>query len=128
LKERTMRKVLIKPSVLGLIINVSEDMVAEEEDGDHGVAEVEADLESILSSQWMNLVLAKMMVPEVEEDMEEVEARNPMIKGRYSAIRVISFAIIPMNVVKTVQAKRTRKVMKHILPKTRVIVNLIMCC
>ena len=102
--------------------------MAEEEEGDHGVAEVEADLESILSSQWMNLVLAKMMVPEEEEDMVEVEARNHMIKGRYNAICVISLAIIPMNVGTTVQARRTRKVMKHILPKTRVIVNLIMCC
>ena len=128
MKERTMTKVLIKPLVLGLIINVFEDVVAEEEERDHGVAGVEADLENILSSQWMNLELAKMMVPEEEEDMAEVEARNHMTKGRYSAIRVISFAIIPMNVVKTVQAKRTRKVMKHILPKTRVIVNLIMCC
>ena len=128
MKERTMRKVLIKPSVLGLIINVFEDVVAEEEEGDHGVAGVEADLKSILNSQWMNLVLAKMMVPEEEEDMVEVEARNHMIKGRYNAIRVISLAIIPMNVGTTVQARRTRKVMKHILPKTRVIVNLIMCC
>ncbi|XP_027927468.1 uncharacterized protein LOC114184355 [Vigna unguiculata] len=79
-----MRKVLIKPSVLGLIINVFEDVVAEEEEGDHGVAGVEADLKSILNSQWMNLVLAKMMVPEEEEDMAEVEARNHMIKGSSS--------------------------------------------